>query len=439
MSNLPVVAPFNLNLGVETMLQCGGSCAGCVLSSMERTTPASFDTWAIARRLEFVRAWLDARLAQGGECESITVFFGPGDHFLLPDEDLKALVRLAALTIPDRLKARTTCFVSASAVGKTPAILAKTEMLYHEAQRHGLPFFVQTVFDPQKYLHKPRFAPIYLDNIQGFRERFGMTEIAINLSGDVPQAMSPDVFHAWMQQEGFRHVEFAWLPTGRNVASMRSSAGTVVEWLLNVVRHALTEPAYEINLVPLLARAMLERGTPLNSTGPREGLSEHELVAVMQDQIYVDAQGGAQPALAGVVGNQLPVHPRGQDGGVSADQPFDPNIWQRMLHHTARAILRTFLARRPCAGCAWKSLCARHGAFQAIGVASAEGLLGPSNCPFDFNGLLDGLRELFDAQPAWPSTTRFDRNPVPWALNDRPDAPVPTASSGYFHQRFPVA
>ena len=99
----------NLQILLETMTRCGGNCSGCALSSVERMVSV-FDIDNFITKTQQVKIILEKEDYK--EIESITVFLGQGDHFLIEESIIDKFMFYAEKMIPDELKKKTVVFIT---------------------------------------------------------------------------------------------------------------------------------------------------------------------------------------------------------------------------------------------------------------------------------------------------------------------------------------
>lgn len=198
----------NLQILVETMTRCGGNCSGCALSSVERMA-STFDLNGFIEKTNEVYKILSNE--SNKNIESISVFLGQGDHFLIDEKMIDQFMFHAAKMIPDELKKRTVVFITASAIGKNEQIKKKMDLFYEYSLKYQLPFFVQVVFDPKKMKITEKFQDIYIKNILYFKEKCGMTEVTVNIGEDILNHLTPQEFHNFIIKYQFKHIEMNWV------------------------------------------------------------------------------------------------------------------------------------------------------------------------------------------------------------------------------------
>lgn len=377
----------NLQILVETMTRCGGNCSGCALSSVERMV-STFDLDNFKIKTQQVRKMLESHKQQ--EIESVTVFLGQGDHFLIEEQLIDQFMLHASEMIPDELKRKTVVFITASAIGKHEQIVKKMDLFYEYSLKHNLPFFIQVVFDPKKMKSTPKFQEIYIKNILYFKEKCGMTEVTVNIGEDILKHLTPIEFHDWIIKYKFKHIEMNWVINQFTYGMWKGIYTDMMQWMLDWLDIYLKEPVYEINFIPFMGRQLLYKEKPILK-------SLNQIEDSLNQNIYIDSNGTVF---------------RGQMGLISNLTPFSERLEGNDKPITANQIVSKFLKRESCSDCEYMTTCALSGVASWLNYDTEQ---KEEECPWDVKKFLQYFEEkILEAKrnDRCFIETRFDKNPV---------------------------
>lgn len=386
----------NIQILVETMTRCAGNCSGCALSSSERmNTLFDFENFILKSNIVWKQLNNINQQNKDDNIESISIFLGQGDHFLMKNHDITPFMKICADMIPDNLKSKTVLFITASAIGKHEVIKEKMDLFYSLSIKHNIPFFVQTVFDPKKMKITKNFQDIYIKNILYFKEKCGMTEVTINMGEDL-FIMSPKEFHEWIKLYGFKHIEMNWVNNLNTQYMWKKNHQKMFLWLMKWLDIYVNDfeknkkSHYEINFLPFMFRHFKHKKLQLISM-------KNKIQETFEDNIYIDYNGKISPAQMGLISNLTPFVER------LTTQSYTP------LQATTKTI--SILARKDCCNvCDYQSVCSVSGVSTWFKHAQdSEG------CPWnikDFLFFLENIEMKLKNINYHKKNTIFDRNPV---------------------------
>lgn len=377
----------NLQILLETMTRCGGNCSGCALSSLERMV-STFDLDNfILKTNEVNKILLNEKYK---EIESITVFLGQGDHFLVDEKIIDQFMFYAAKMIPEELKKKTVVFITASAIGKHEQIVKKMDLFYENSLKYNLPFFVQVVFDPKKMKITEKFQDIYIKNILYFKQKCGMTEVTVNIGEDILNHLTPQEFHDFIIKYQFKHIEMNWVINQFTYGMWKNIYSEMMNWLLEWLDIYLDDARYEINFIPFVGRNLLKKDKNLLGS-----LSDIE--QSLNENIYIDSNGTTF---------------RGQMGLISNLTPFSERLGENNKPITANQIISKLLKRESCSDCEFITTCAMSGVASWMGYETNQ---KKDECPWDVKKFLTYFEEKILSAKRNDKCfieTRFDKNPV---------------------------
>ena len=119
----------NIQILLETTVRCGGNCSGCALSSSERMEKVDFDFFTFKTNANKINKLLHEKISINGveEIESVTIFLGQGDHFLMALNEIERFVDICSQIVPQELKHKSVILITASAIGKEAQIKEKMD------------------------------------------------------------------------------------------------------------------------------------------------------------------------------------------------------------------------------------------------------------------------------------------------------------------------
>lgn len=374
----------NIQILLETVLRCGGTCSGCALASLERLEKSQINWDDLKQRFNDVNLLLSKE--DFNEIESVTVFLGQGDHFLLSDDDIKSFMGLLKNMIPEGLRVKSNTFITASAIGKNEDTFRKMDLFYKLSLENKTPFFIQVVFDPKKIVVDKSFKKIYLNNILYFKKKCGMTELTVNLGEDVFNSMTPKYFHDWIIENKFIHVEMNWVFNIQTHMMWKKKSHEMLSWLQELLLLNAKEHLYEINFIPFLSKISGDKNLSMEDV-------VSNIERSLQSNFYIDSKGNQYPAQVGMINNLIPIKER-----LSGSDAIP-------LKSHAIKIYNSFMKNKTCSSCQYINTCAQTGVVSWLKYES-EG-----KCPSNLKGFMDFLNQYYLDNPEL-NQTRFNRNPV---------------------------
>lgn len=385
---------------LETMTRCGGNCSGCALSSVERMDTL-FDYEHFVQNSTLVQKKLSSFNAS--EIEAVTVFLGQGDHFLMPEEHIEDFVKQCSIMVPNEFKQKTVVFITASAIGKESVIRKKMDLFYQYSIQYGIPFFIQTVFDPKKIKITQKFKEIYLRNILYFKEKCGMTEITVNLGQDLIEYISPTEFHNWIKEHEFNHIELNWVINQFTFNMWKKSYQDMHKWLKEWLLIYRDDAVYEINFLPFMARHFKWQNMQLLHMNR---VIQNEL----NHNFYFDYDGQEFLCQYGFVSNLTPFGKRLESNPLALT---DSN-------RLAKKILGSLMKNEKCASCEFKSVCSISAVESTVDLWNEFKIEKPEigDCPWNIYDFMHFFKtEILDFIKTNPNKehiiyTTFTKNPI---------------------------
>lgn len=241
-----------LQIQIDDVYACPGSCAGCALTFDERkVTKPDMEPETLALAFSRLREYVPT--LEGLEC--INLSYAIADHLTMPDGHLEDLHREATSFLVDTGFAgpRSTVFFSTSLIGKPEKVLPRLELL---AGFGGPAKFIPiAVLDPAK-LQDPGYGKDYETLILGAKRIFGAVDLTVNLSVDAIRRLTPEFLHGFAADAGFREVTLNWAPTGENLAKTVGDPDELSSWLIAYDRIARKAGRLESSFGPVALRAI---------------------------------------------------------------------------------------------------------------------------------------------------------------------------------------
>lgn len=390
----------NIQILLETVVRCGGNCSGCALSSVERMSKSNINWELFAKKAQEIFDYLSQQ--ESSEIESVSLFLGQGDHFLLSEDEMIKFVEICSKIVPNKLKHKTTTLITASAIGKEKVIKEKMDLFYNLFLEKEMPFFIQVVFDPKKMIVSEKFSKIYINNILYFKQKCGMTELTINLGNDLFERMSAKEFNDLVINYGFKHVEMNWV-MNINTKSMwieNNNYKKMFEWLKELLELNAYDHQYEINFVPFLGRAMgLFKEEELVNDVLVETISKQLL-----ENIYIDNYGGASFCQTGLISNIVPIKERLITSQIKIDNKKELEVESK---RKTNIILSKMLRKKACSGCDFINTCLQIGSYAWLENKKEESF----DCPWGIKDFLIFMKKYIEDNKDY-ALTKFDRNPI---------------------------
>ncbi len=384
----------NIQFLIENMTQCGGNCSGCALSSSERMNNDSYSEEKLKYNLHLFHDYI-ANLSKTDEIESISLFLGQGDHFLLSDDSLKKMLTLIGSSFINKsINHKTVIFLTASAIGKHQEIVRKMNIIYDFAQKYQLSIFIQVVFDPKKYKsHNKNFCQTYLKNILHFKKICGMVELTINIGEDFLKYLSPEDMHEIMIKNEINHLEINWVLNEQTLTMWQKNHLEMYQWLENLIHLKQKDKKYEINFLPFLGRAFKKMNI--------EGVDIISYIEeLLQNHIYMNQDSSYSFGLPGLFNNLTPLIPRNHSLKTIF---FKTNqIKKETAFDFAKKIYQKSLKNDSCVECEFKNSC------MLIGATQWNEFEGNEGCHWHLYEFLTKMKKL-DEQNHF--VTLFNENP----------------------------
>lgn len=374
----------NLQIVLETMTRCGGNCSGCALNSIERmNTTFDFDSYK-EKLLKLKKIFTDLEIK---EIESVSLFLGQGDHFLIEDNEIGLFMKELSENIPEEFKEKIVVFITASAIGKFQHIKRKMDVFYEYSIKYKIPFFIQVVFDPKKIKEHQHFENTYMKNILYFKEKCGMTEVTVNIGEDILNSITPNEFHNWIINNKFKHIEINWVMNELTYPMWINIYKQMFSWIKDWLSIYLKDNKYEINFIPFIGRALLKKDKDILDM-------IEEINQSINENIYIDKNGNLS---------------YGQMGLISNLTPFNQRLKENKNIINANKVISKLMSKKSCMSCEYKSTCSMVGITPWFEFKSKEDI---NECPWGVKDFLKFYENNIINQNNCLIETKFNKNPV---------------------------
>lgn len=240
-----------IQIELDDVYACPGACPGCVLTKSERKVAAPDMSDDV--RLKILGLLPDYIKSLSG-LDTVNITYGIADHLLMPVEYLLRIYE-DAVNVFEEVGLNGCVFMTTSVIGKTEIVYKKIDALAAATEKKSVRLFPIVVLDPAKLEHH-KFGTIYADHIAYAKKRFGVVDLAINLSTQAIQEITPKELVDFAVLHGFREVTVNWVPTVDNVLATYSpmEIDRLEEWLIDFAVRS-EAASLESSYVPVIRRA----------------------------------------------------------------------------------------------------------------------------------------------------------------------------------------
>jgi hypothetical protein len=378
-----------LQVQIDDVYACHGSCGGCVLSALERRAtvpdmpPAVLDL-AVARLAEYA--------ASLGRLDRVNVTFAVADHLLMPNDYILRLHEMGASVIRAAAPAdrsHSAVFFTTSLVGKPEDVAGRLRAI-RSAAASDVPLLPIVVLAPA-LLHAAKFGPAYRDLILEAKALFGKVDLSINLSDEAVAEMSPGELMGFATGNGFDEVTVNWTPNLVNADKTCGDIAATAAWLLAFDDLLSGNPGVSTSFRPVLERTVAATMCRGDGAPPTlRSTVEDILPETIRRSVEVDHTGALLAKLEAVGdifhADRFGMRPLGR----LADAPI-AELVARAIPDVQKRVLAAHAAFRACVECPVAGVCAGTGFHVVNRVMQLKGLRGAEDCPHVARALLERL------------------------------------------------
>lgn len=223
-----------LQIQIDDVYACPGSCAGCMLNVFERKSSvpemSSQTMQNIFDKLkEYSKTLIDV--------EKINITFGIADHFLMPNEYLEKTYLLASGFINHFKRENKDnsgyIYYTTSLIGKYENTIEKINFLKKLEDENGVKVGLIIVLDPKYLLHKT-FAEKYVKNILEAKKIIQKIDLSMNLSEESMTNITPKELYNFTKNNQFDELTIVWTPNLSNLDKTFTNMDFFMNWLLEL-------------------------------------------------------------------------------------------------------------------------------------------------------------------------------------------------------------
>lgn len=351
-----------IQIEIDDVYACPGHCPGCVLSTLERKTFVPDMEFSLLQRsiqklIEYVPTLKNL--------EKINLTYGIGDHFLMTDEYLEKTYHLGAdLIEKTELKNQYNgVFYTTSMIGKFEILSEKINKLAKVSKQRGVPFYIIAVLDP-KHLFNKNFADIYKKNIIYAHEVTKKVDLAINLSEEAIDKITPLELYQFAKMNKFDEVTINWTPTNDNLKFVYFNQKKLSRWLIEFDKLIAEDEEMGTSYRPVIQRTINNlMCKTFDNIDMDINLSESindNTDELVNKSIQIDNKGNIFPKYEAV--GDIAHTPRlniAAWGNLAQEESIEAII-AKSKNKTKQFIQKQFIIE-PCISCEFKALCANSG------------------------------------------------------------------------------
>lgn len=348
-----------LQIQIDDVYACPGSCPGCILAANERKSlypdmSQEIMNLSFEKLGEYVKTLKDI--------DSINITFGIADHLRMEDDYLKKIHKFGNDLITkdaNLTNEKSAVFFTTSLIGKAKLLIPRLEKIAN----HNLeiPYYPIAVLDPAK-LYNGNFGAIYEGNILKTKEIFGKVDLAINLSEEAINKISPKALHDFAADNGFSEITVNWTPTPGNIKYTGENLEYLAKWLIDFDNEIEKNKICETSYSPVLKKAIdtvLCISSPENLPELKQVLNEI-LNETFKKSIEIDHLGNLLPKLEAVgditYGDRFKLP---DFGHLSTDSI--KNLLEKSIPRTQMMIMGIYSKMPNCMNCKHLPICATTG------------------------------------------------------------------------------
>lgn len=354
-----IASKKELQIEVDDVYSCSGSCPGCMLTMEER----------MGRKPDMSEATMDLTLAKVADyitglqssdgIDSINLTFGIGDHLRMPDEYLELITRKTERFFEETpgMPESRAMHVTMSLIGQHHKVERSLRILKAHRSVDVIPI---VVIDPILLFSERRFAPEYLKNIERAVELFDQVDMQINISDKVVEEISSEEVFIFTRNKGFSEVTINWVPNKINQPKTTTSLQRTSEWLLELASLIDQEEGLTSSFIPVVEKC-------LNAQKKSEKLEIFEFIERITEETYkysiqIDEKGNIFPKMEAV--GDVPFNAR--FGFPTIGNVKEDTIEEAVIKGTREIAkwLKKAMMKAPCLECEHQKACCA-GGYQA--------------------------------------------------------------------------
>jgi len=351
-----------IQIEIEDVYSCLGSCAGCTLSASERKTKnAVMSPLTLTQSIKKLKDYIVTLK----DFEKISLTYGIADHFLMSKEYLANSYNLGASLIETvnlvNYNSYNGIFYTASMIGKHKTIMDKVKFLYELSQKRNIPIYLFVVLDPKHLYNNKKFSDIYKKNIIETSKFISKINLTITFSKETVDFISPQDLYEFALINNFNNVTINWTPTFDNLSFVYMDQNKLADWLLDFDRLIGNDKKISSNYRPVIIRTVNHTKCKL----PKQQYSfqeiiKHNIPKLIYRSIQIDDKGNIFPKYEAI--GDMTYTPRlgyKPIGNVSEELGIE-DMFERHINAIKSHITKQFV-KEPCNACEYNLYCANSG------------------------------------------------------------------------------
>lgn len=224
-----------IQIEIDDVASCPGSCAGCILTRDERLSHGPMMSDAMLNR---VHGRLSEYVGTLEGLKTINITYGIADHLMMPDGYVEQLYRRGAELILGSGISGGECavFFTTSVIGRYEKVAPKLERIAATVVE-GVPLYPVVVLDPCK-LKLSEYGKTYAMAFDLSRSLFGKVDLTLNLSRSAIHSMSATELCDFASEHGFSWLTVNLAPTRQNYEATLGAKEEIQDWLLEFAAEA---------------------------------------------------------------------------------------------------------------------------------------------------------------------------------------------------------
>jgi len=349
-----------IQIEIDDVYGCPGSCAGCTLSASERKTEnAVMSPLTLTQSIKKLKLYTPTLK----KLEKINLTYGIADHFLMSKEYLANSYNLGASLIETAnfTNPHNGIFYTASMIGKHKTIMDKVKFLYELSQKRKVPVYIVAVLDPKHLYNNKKFSSVYKKNIIEANNLLEKIDLTINLSKEAIDFISPQDLYEFALINHFDEVTVNWTPTFDNLSFVYMDQNKLADWLLDFDRLIEKNKKLNVSYRPVIMKTInnLKCKEPKYQYSFQENL-ENNLSELIYKSIQIDDKGNIFPKYEAI--GDIAHTPRlgyKPIGNVSEELGIE-DMFERHINAIKSHITKQFV-KEPCNACEYNLYCANSG------------------------------------------------------------------------------
>ena len=223
----------DIQVQIEDVYGCPGSCAGCMLSEAQRN---SYVPMIDSETLDKIFLKLDSHIRELSYIQRVQIVFGIADHLLLPLDYLEQVVVKTSDFIKNT-KIQNSCnglFLTTSLIGKSERVVEKISYLTDVSKREGVRLYFTAVLDP-KIFDNQKLLDVFTYNLKYAVELTQSVDLTINLSYETINSLTPERLTQYCEDNKIPNIIINWIPTKDNFPHVYKNIASLSAWLLNLL------------------------------------------------------------------------------------------------------------------------------------------------------------------------------------------------------------